>query len=78
MGIYSEEFLSNARFSIVPLTMFWVLFSSAMAHSSVKEGRKVERRYFLQKVQWVTLGIVKLTFLVEILSLITPGGPLGP
>ena len=78
MGIYSEKFLSNARFSIIPLTMFWVLFSFAIAHSSVKEGRKVERRYFLQKVQWVTLGIVKLTFLVEIWSLITPGGPLGP
>ena len=58
--------------------MFWVPFSSAMVQSSVKEGRKVERRYFLQKVQRVTLGIVKLTFLVEIWSLITPGDPLGP
>ena len=78
MGIYFEEFLRNARFSIIPLTTFWVLFSTEIAHSSVIEGIKIERRHFMQKIQWITLGIVKLTFLVEIWSLITPGGRLGP
>ena len=78
LGIYSEKFLRNSTFSILPLPNFWVLFSFAIAHSCVKKGRKVERRYFMQQIQWIMLGILKLTFLVKIWFLITPGGPLGP
>ena len=40
LGIYSEKFLRNSRFSILPLPNFWVLFSSAIGHSCVKKGRK--------------------------------------
>ena len=76
LGIYSEKFLRNSRFSILPLPNFWVLFSSAIGHSCVKKGRK-KIFYAVNSMNHIRHCETNF-FFVKIWSLITLGGPLGP